>query len=122
MISFLLTLKRLLGGLWGAFKHKNFQVLFVLILLLLVSGTLFYTKEEGLSVIDALYFCIVTLSTVGHPDFVPQTDLGKIFTMIYIPVGTGLFIGMAGYIAYAMIKSNLRDENGERKSRFTKKS
>lgn len=121
MISFLLTLKRLLGGIWGAFKLKNFQVLFVLILLLLVSGTLFYTKEEGLSVIDALYFCIATLSTVGHPDFVPQTDLGKVFTMIYIVVGSGLFLGMAGYIAFAIIKSNLREDNNEeRKIRFKK--
>lgn len=115
MISFLLTLKRLLGGLWGAFKLKNFQVLFFLILLLLVSGTLFYTKEEGLSVLDALYFCVTTLSSVGHPDFVPQTDLGKVFTMIYIVVGNGLFLGMAGYIAYAIIKSNLREDGQERK-------
>lgn len=122
MISFLLTLKRLLGGIWGAFKLKNFQVLFVLILIMLLSGTLFYTKEEGLSVIDALYFCIATLSTVGHPEFVPQTDLGKVFTMIYIVVGSGLFLGMAGYIAYAIIKSNLREDSQERRNRFKNRS
>lgn len=114
MISFLLTAKRLLGGIFHAFKLKNFQVLFFLIVLLLFSGTLFYSKEEGLTVLDALYFCVVTLSTVGHPSFEPQTSLGKIFTMIYIIVGTGLFLGMMGHIAYAIIKSNQKEEEDEK--------
>ncbi|MDQ0916035.1 hypothetical protein QFZ78_002295 [Paenibacillus sp. V4I5] len=55
--------------------------------------------------INALYFCITTLSTVGHPSFEPQTTLGKMFTMIYIIVGTGLFLGMIGHIAYAPDKA-----------------
>ncbi|MED3551689.1 potassium channel family protein [Cytobacillus praedii] len=103
MISFILTLKRLLKALWHAFKMKNFQVLFVLVLVVLLSGTIFYVKQEGLSVVDSIYFCIASLSTVGHPSFTPQTTLGKVFTMIYIVGGTGLFISLIGYLAYAMI-------------------
>lgn len=117
MISFILTLKRLLSGLFAAFRLKNFQVLFVLILLMLFSGTLFYMNEEGLPFLDALYFCVATLSTVGHPEFVPQTSFGKVFTMIYIVVGSGLFIGMIGYIAYAIIKSNSREDRAEDKTK-----
>lgn len=83
MISFILTLKRFLKSLWSAFKLKNFQVLFVLVLVMLLSGTIFYVKQEGLTVIESLYFCVVTLSTAGHPSFEPQTTLGKVFTMIY---------------------------------------
>ncbi|OAB38267.1 transporter [Paenibacillus macquariensis subsp. defensor] len=113
MVSFLLTAKRLLSGIFHAFKLKNFQVLFFLIVLMLISGTLFYSKEEGLSIMDALYFCVVTLSTVGHPSFEPQTSLGKVFTMIYIIVGTGLFLGMMGHIAYAIIKSSQKEEEQE---------
>lgn len=104
MISFLLTLKRLISGLWRAFKLKNFQALFILVIFMLLSGTIFYVRQEGLTVINALYFCVTTLSTVGHPSFEPQTMLGKVFTMIYIIVGTGLFLGMIGHIAYALIK------------------
>lgn len=104
MISFLLTLKRLISGLWRAFKLKNFQALFILVIFMLLSGTIFYVRQEGLTVINALYFCVTTLSTVGHPSFEPQTTLGKFFTMIYIIVGTGLFLGMIGHIAYALIK------------------
>ena len=91
-------------GLMAAFKLKNFRALFILVLLMLLSGTIFYVKQEGLSILDALYFCVTTLSTAGHPTFEPQTTFGKIFTMIYIPVGTRLFIGTVGYITYALIK------------------
>ncbi|WP_430039188.1 ion channel [Peribacillus simplex] len=41
--------------------------------------------------IESLYFCVVTLSTVGHPSFEPQTTFGKVFTMIYI-------VGAPGYL------------------------
>ncbi|WP_370694135.1 MULTISPECIES: potassium channel family protein [Peribacillus] len=75
----------------SAFKLKIFQVLFVLVLVMLFSGTIFYVKQEGLTVIESLYFCVVTLSTVGHPSFEPQTTFGKVFTMIYIVGGTGLY-------------------------------
>lgn len=103
MVSFLITLMRLLKGLRRAFKEKDFQVLFILILLMLVSGTIFYTKEEGLNLLDALYFCVTTLSTVGSSHFEPQTTLGKIFTMVYILVGTGLFLGLVFHIALAVM-------------------
>lgn len=104
MLSFVLTLKRLLEALWHAFKLKNFQVLLVMVLFILLSGTIFYVKQEGLTVIDSLYFCITTLSTVGHPSFEPQTTLGKVFTMLFILSGNGLFLGLVGYLAYAIIK------------------
>ncbi|MEK5029289.1 potassium channel family protein [Paenibacillus sp. FSL M7-1046] len=111
MLSFLLTLKRLVTGLWRALKLKNFQALLVLVVITLTSGTIFYVKEEGLSVIDAIYFCVATLSTIGHPTFVPQTTLGKTFTIIYIIVGTGLFLGMIGYIAYFLIKQTDKESD-----------
>jgi len=117
MISFVLTLKRLLSGLFHAFHHKRFRVLFVVIVFMLLSGTIFYTREEGLPILDALYFCIATLSTSGHPSFVPQTTFGKIFTMLYIVVGTGLFMALMSYIAYGVVKSSQREDEEERKQK-----
>ncbi|MFI2857306.1 potassium channel family protein [Paenibacillus sp. JSM ZJ436] len=105
MLSFILTLKRTLKGFRYALKLKNFQILGSLVIIMLASGTLFYVKQEGLEPLDALYFCVATLSTVGHPSFEPVTTLGKWFTIFFIISGTGLFIGMAGYLAYALIKN-----------------
>ncbi|RJE85143.1 two pore domain potassium channel family protein [Paenibacillus sp. 1011MAR3C5] len=116
MVSFLLTVKRLLSALWRAFKLKNFQALFILVVVMLISGTVFFVSNEGLSIVDALYVCVLTLSTVGHPTFEPQTMLGKVFMMLYVVVGTGLFLGLIGYIAYSLIKQPDRktgDEEGK---------
>jgi voltage-gated potassium channel len=61
---------------------------------LLVLGTIFYHKIEGWGWLDALYFCVVTLATVGYGDFTPATRLGKIFTMIYLLMGIGTLLAL----------------------------
>lgn len=115
MISFLLTVRRLAQGLWHAFKDKEFQAIFILTLFILLSGTIFYCSEEGLPVIDALYFSVTTLTTVGNSGFVPTTTMGKIFTMIYIFAGTGLTFGVVTRIAYGIFTNQSRD--GEKRSK-----
>ena len=42
---------------------------------------------EPWTVIDALYFSVVTFSTVGYGDLTPTTRGSKTFTLIYIFVG-----------------------------------
>nr|3K03_A Chain A, Potassium channel protein NaK [Bacillus cereus]3K03_B Chain B, Potassium channel protein NaK [Bacillus cereus]3K04_A Chain A, Potassium channel protein NaK [Bacillus cereus]3K04_B Chain B, Potassium channel protein NaK [Bacillus cereus] len=79
-------------------KDKEFQVLFVLTILTLISGTIFYSTVEGLRPIDALYFSVVTLTTVGDTP-PPQTDFGKIFTILYIFIGIGLVFGFIHKLA-----------------------
>jgi voltage-gated potassium channel len=54
---------------------------------------LFYHDVEGWRWLDSFYFSVITLTTVGSGDFAPKTDLGKIFTMIYICVGLGILVG-----------------------------
>jgi hypothetical protein len=53
-------------------------------------GTVAYVLIEGWSVIDAIYFCVVTLATVGYGDLHPTTDVGKVFTVGYILAGIGI--------------------------------
>jgi heme/copper-type cytochrome/quinol oxidase subunit 1 len=35
----------------------------------------------------------MTLTTIGFGDFVPATDLGKIFTIVYVFMGLGILLG-----------------------------
>jgi hypothetical protein len=53
-------------------------------------GTLVYRWLEGWSVVDALYFSVVTLATVGFGDLHPTTDAAKLFTVVYILSGLGV--------------------------------
>ncbi|MEP2029973.1 MAG: potassium channel family protein [Paracoccaceae bacterium] len=63
-----------------------------------------YRSVEGWSWVDALYFSATTMSTVGLGDLSPQTDFGKLFTVIYIFVGVGVFVALFAQFARAMLK------------------
>ncbi|HTE22432.1 MAG TPA: potassium channel family protein [Candidatus Limnocylindria bacterium] len=66
---------------------------------ILVTGMLFYSKVEHWRPLDALYFSVVTLTTVGYGDFAPQTDLGKSFTVFYLLLGIGVLLALIAVIA-----------------------
>jgi voltage-gated potassium channel len=64
----------------------------LLVISLLLAGTVFYTLVEGWSVVDAVYFCSMSLATVGYGDIVPETDAAKIFTVVYVLAGIGILV------------------------------
>ena len=68
-------------------------------LIVLGIGTAFYSNVEGWSSFDALYFSVITFTTVGYGDFSPHTVLGKAFTIIYIILGVGNLLGFIQTIA-----------------------
>src|SRR5512137_408882 len=69
---------------------------------------------EQLSPLDAFYFLIVTIATVGYGDIHPLTPAGKILVMIIIITGVGCFVGVAANSIESII-----DER-ERKLRIEK--
>jgi voltage-gated potassium channel len=79
MIEFFLTTRRLVRAVASAWKRDpQFRSLTALVVVTLVGGTVFYSLEEGWSVVDAFYFSVTTLTTVGLGDLAPTTTLGKL--------------------------------------------
>ncbi|MFE6167843.1 ion channel [Viridibacillus arvi] len=106
MISFILTTKRLIKALIRAFKQPLFISLFTTLFFILLSGTMFYTKVEGWSILDAIYFCVVSLIPSGvDTSLTPTTNLGKVFTMFYLAVGVGVMFLTLLTLGKTMIKS-----------------
>ena len=66
---------------------------------LLAVGTIVYSILEGWSLLDSLYFSVVTLATVGYGDLHPTTDIAKIFTIGYILTGIGIVAAFASEVA-----------------------
>ncbi len=75
------------------FPRSQFLVITIVSVVLLIVGTVFYHFIEELKWLDALYFSVITLTTVGYGDFSPQTDIGKLFTIFYIIGGIGIIFG-----------------------------
>src|ERR687890_2049172 len=74
-------------------KGPHFRTLVILVVFTLLGGTIFYSLQEGWSLVDALYFSVTTLTTVGLGDLAPTTTIGKLFTVVYIFSGLGLIAG-----------------------------
>lgn len=67
----------------------EFRPIFGMVAITLTVGTVFYSLVEKWSVLDALYFCVITLATIGYGDETPITRIGKLFTIGYVFVGVG---------------------------------
>lgn len=106
MISFILTLRRMLKAFFQLIKDKEFQVLLGLTAVILLSGTIFYSTVEGFTRIDALYFSIATLTTVGSATLEPTTDFGKIFTILYMITGIGVMLSLILKVSLQMQNKN----------------
>lgn len=78
-------------------------------LLLVVSSSLMYFIERGAqpnafsSIPAALWWGVVTLTTVGYGDVYPVTPLGKVLAAVIAILGTGLFALPASILASGFI-------------------
>ncbi|MBK5100237.1 MAG: two pore domain potassium channel family protein, partial [Desulfobacteraceae bacterium] len=70
------------------------RVFLIMLFFIIVLGTIGFMYIEGLSLADALYFCIVTIATVGYGDIHPASQAGKIVTILLIICGVGTFLGV----------------------------
>ncbi|MBU2982377.1 potassium channel family protein [Lentibacter algarum] len=79
--------------------------LFALLLMVVGVGTVFFRHVEGWSWIDAYFFTVVTLSTVGYGQLVPATVIGKIGTTFFIFFGLGIFaLAIQQFGQFAMLR------------------
>ena len=89
---------------------------------LLGIGTYQYHEMEGWSYANALYFCVVTLSTIGYAGGLhPTTDSSKLFTVGYIIFGVVLaLIALTSIATYVLEHKYMKAyaENMREGSRF----
>jgi hypothetical protein len=60
----------------------------------LLLGTMAYHWMEGWSFLDSMYFCVVSLATVGYGDYTPTTPVSKVFTMVYLVNGIAILVAL----------------------------
>ena len=64
-------------------------------MLWLLGALVFFYAEPNWSYFDALYFCYVSLLTIGYGDYAPDTNIGRpffvVWSLIAVPTMTILF-------------------------------
>ncbi|KAK9267553.1 hypothetical protein L1049_009981 [Liquidambar formosana] len=99
------------------------QACFLLILYLSLGVAIYwfnrgnFSGDETHPVVDALYFCIVTMCTIGYGDITPSSASTKLFSIMFVLVGFGfidiLLTGMVSYMLDLQENYLLRTVKGE---------
>ncbi|MEG9326399.1 voltage-gated potassium channel [Salinimicrobium catena] len=89
-----------------ALKHSRPKILvflFAVIIITIIAGTVMYLvegEESGFSNIPlSIYWCIVTLTTVGFGDIAPVTPLGRFIASFIMITGYGIIAVPTGIVS-----------------------
>ena len=95
MVSFFINIFKLLKATFVGIKNdQEFRILLFLLVTMLIGSTSFYSSIEGWTIVDSLYFSVMTMSTIGYGDLVPTTDSSKLFTIIFTFLSVGIFVSL----------------------------
>ena len=86
----------------------RFRIYLVILAMVLIFGMIGLMAIEGYSPLDAFYFIIVTIATVGYGDIHPVTPPGKVLVMVIILTGVGCFVGVVANAIEYMIEMRER--------------
>jgi len=115
MLIFLKYLKKLFPT--GSLNRRIPKVLLLALVLNVAFGSLFYWAEHDiqpdLTYIDALWWAMVTMTTVGYGDFFAKSPIGRFLisypTMI---IGIGIIGYLVGVVADAMLDYGAKKRKG----------
>ena len=93
---------------------KKILTSIIVLLLILLYGTSGYMLIEGISLTDAIYMTVISITTVGFSEVFPLSPAGKYFTMFLIFGGVGLFLFIVSLITQAMVEGGLHTFLGRR--------
>ena len=97
---------RALGQALRSSARKILIFLSVVLMAVLLLGTLMYVvegPENGYtSIPTAVYWAIVTMTTVGYGDVTPHTDLGKLIASMMMLIGWGILAVPTGIVTAEM--------------------
>lgn len=123
MPALLVTLRALWMTLRRAWRRPEFRGLSLMTIGVIALGTWFYWWREPTitTVLDAFYFTVITLATIGYGDFSPTTPLTKLFTVFYVLIGLAIvagFLAMIGEQVYedAVARSRAKQPPAERET------
>lgn len=103
-----------------ASRAKIFVFLFAVLIIAVIIGTIMHLvegEENGFDNIPkSVYWCIVTLTTVGFGDIAPQTPLGQFIASLVMILGYGIIavptgIVSAEYSAQGKVKEEPKKDN-----------
>ncbi len=89
--------------------YKISTFLFTVLITVVIMGTIMYVVEgpaNGFtSIPQSIYWAIITITTVGYGDIVPQTVMGKLISSVVMIIGYAIIAVPTGIFTAAMVKA-----------------
>ena len=98
------------GRIFAMKKEELFMIIFLLLLLIILASSLMYFAEYDAqpevfsSIPHAMWWSIITLTTVGYGDVYPVTAIGKVLAAIIALLGIGMFALPTGILGAAFVE------------------
>lgn len=91
---------------------------------LILTGTLVYTLDNGWKLVDGFYFAVATLTTssIADPHLVLKDDWLKVFTPFYILIGIGIFVEIARRLGRSFVEVHQQDKEARAARKAAKAS
>ncbi|CAK9111842.1 Two pore potassium channel a (Two K(+) channel a) (Calcium-activated outward-rectifying potassium channel 1) (OsKCO1) [Durusdinium trenchii] len=80
------------------------------VFLFMFSSVIFFVfqDEESFTAVDAIYFTVATMTTVGYGDFTPRSDEGRIFSIFWVSAGCLVLFRCVGSLMDVMLEARKR--------------
>lgn len=102
-----------LQQLFSFMQQENvFKLLFVILSITLTSAALISTLEPDLSFLSAIWWSIVTLTTVGYGDISPVTFGGRVIAVVIMFLGIGVLGMFSASLASLLITKQMKENRG----------
>ncbi|MGB8172066.1 MAG: potassium channel family protein [Nitrososphaeraceae archaeon] len=101
--------------------NKIFYLLVIAGIVVIAGTVIMYNLEKGAensqmtTLLDAMWWCVATVTTVGYGDVVPVTSLGRIVALVYMFFGIILITTTLAVISNTFYKKRFEKEETEKK-------
>jgi len=94
-------------------QRENLHTLALWVFILVIfSAVLVTLLEPNMSLVNAVWWSIVTLTTVGYGDFSPTTGAGRFIAVIIMFFGIGLLGMLSATLATLLISRKMKENKG----------
>ena len=87
--------------------YRRFAYAFALLVVLIFCGGLGYASMEGWSFSDGLYMAVITVGTVGYGETHPLSAPGRLYTILFILLSTGVMVYATSSLTAIIVEGEL---------------
>jgi voltage-gated potassium channel len=104
---------KIVATLINFIKRENLHRIFLILLILVIVSTVALAVfEPKLTLINAMWLSVVTLTTVGYGDITPTTIAGRIIGVIIMMFGIGILGMFTASVASFFVEKKLKEDRG----------